>query len=133
MSHIPEEMKAFFDARIEGYDEHMAESVEDYPDFYSKIAMPFPVTNDPIKVLDLGAGTGIELEYILAKAPNARITAVDLSSIMLEKLIEKYESHASQFRTYVGSYITMQIETNTFDFVVSVMSLHHLRLGRMGN
>ena len=126
MSDTPEEMKAFFDARIEGYDEHMAESLEDFPEFYSKIATPFPITNDPINVLDLGAGTGIELEFIFAKASNARITVVDLSEVMLDKLVEKHESHTSQIRTHVGFYLTMQMETNNFDFIVSVMSLHHL-------
>ncbi len=126
MANMPEEMRIFFDARVEDYDENMAASIEDYATFYSKVSVPFPYTDKPIEVLDLGAGTGIEIEFIFAKAPNTRITAVDLSASMLKKLVEKYESHCYQIRTIVGSYLTMQLEPNTFDFVVSVMSLHHL-------
>ena len=69
--------------RVDGYDEHIAASIEDFDTFYRRIAAPFEETHEPIEVLDLGAGTGIELEFIFAKAPKARITAapVDESRI----------------------------------------------------
>lgn len=125
MTDAPEEMKSFFDNRVEGYDEVMASSVEDYHNFYSKIAFPFEVTNEPVEVLDLGTGTGIELEYIFAKAPNARITAVDLSEAMLMKLVKKYATYSSQIKTIADSYLSLEFMPKSFDFVVSVMSLHH--------
>ncbi len=53
---MPEEMKAFFDARVEGYDEHM--SSLDCATFYSTVAEPLAYTSELIQVLDLGAGTG---------------------------------------------------------------------------
>jgi len=83
MTDTPEEMKSFFDLRVESYDEHMSSNVEDFNEFYSMIAAPFEKTDRLIEVLDVGAGTGIELEFIFAKAPNAKITAVDLSEEML--------------------------------------------------
>ncbi|RLI45092.1 class I SAM-dependent methyltransferase [Candidatus Bathyarchaeota archaeon] len=126
MTDTPEEMKAFFDARVEGYDEHMFSSIEDYASFYRKVAEPLPYTNEHIEVLDLGAGTGIELEFIFAKAPNVRITVVDLSETMLNKLVKKYEVHRSQIRIIVDSFLTLKVKPHSFDFVVSVMSLHHL-------
>jgi len=126
MSDTPEEMKSFFDNRVEGYDAHMAESIEKYADFYRQIAIPFPETDAPIEVLDLGAGTGIELEFIFAKAPNARITAVDLSEAMLNKLVKKFEAYGSQIKTIIDSYLTLALKPHFFDIVVSVMSLHHL-------
>ena len=79
MIDTPEEMKSFFDIRFENYDVHMASSVEEFTDFYKKIADPFTETDEPIEILDLGAGTGIELGFILTKAPNARITAVEMA------------------------------------------------------
>jgi tRNA (cmo5U34)-methyltransferase len=126
MADTPEEMRSFFDLRVNGYDEHMASHVEDYDNFYSKIAVPFKRTNEPIQILDLGAGTGIELEFILAKAPNAKITAIDLSEIMLKKLFEKYETFGSQIKIITGSYLSLDLKPHSFDYAVSVMSLHHL-------
>lgn len=126
MTGPPEEMKSFFDQRVNGYDEHMASSIEDYSIFYSKIAAPFEKTNEPIQVLDLGAGTGIELEFILDKAPNAKITAVDLSEVMLKKLGKKYKAFRSQIKMISDYYISLKLKPHSFNYVVSVMSLHHL-------
>ena len=126
MTDPPEEMKSFFDLGVNGYDEHMASTVEDYWNFYSKIATPFEKTDEPIEVLDLGAGTGIELEFIFDKAPNAKITAVDLSEVMLKKLVKKYVTFSSQIRTIVDSYLSLKLKPHSFNYVVSVMSLHHL-------
>lgn len=126
MSETHEEMKSFFDLRADGYDEHMVSVIEEFDNFYSKIAFPFEKTNEPVKILDLGAGTGIELEFIFAKAPNARITAVDLSEEMLEKLVKKYEKFSSQISTIADSYLSLELQPYSFNYIVSVMSFHHL-------
>jgi tRNA (cmo5U34)-methyltransferase len=126
MSEKYEEMKSFFDERVAGYDEHMAAILEDYHNFYKNIAAPFQNTDKPIEVLDLGAGTGIELEYIFEKAPNARITAVDLSEEMLKRLVKKYEAISSQINTIADSYLSLELRPSSFSYIVTVMSLHHL-------
>ncbi len=126
MSETYEEMKAFFDTRAGEYDEHMASVLEEYDSFYRNIASPFKKTDEPVRVLDLGAGTGIELEFIFARAPNARISAVDLSVDMLNKLVSKYEKYRSQIKTIADSYLSLELMPNSFDYVVSVMSFHHL-------
>ena len=126
MTDTPEKMKSFFDIRVDKYDEHMSSNIEDFATFYRTIAVPFVNTDEKIEVLDIGAGTGIEIEFILAKAPNARITAVDLSEAMLKKLVEKYETYSSQIHVIVDSYLSLKLMPNSFDYIVSVMSLHHL-------
>jgi tRNA (cmo5U34)-methyltransferase len=126
MSETYEEMKSFFDSKVCGYDEHMAAILEDYDNFYKNIAKPIEKTDKLLKILDLGAGTGIELEYIFEKAPNARITAVDLSEEMLKRLVKKYEAYSNQIRTIVDSYLTLELSPCSFDYIITVMSLHHL-------
>lgn len=126
MTETHEKMKSFFDLRADGYDAHMASILEGYDDFYGKIASPFEKTDEPVEVLDLGVGTGIELGFIFAKAPNARITAVDLSEEMLKKMVSKYEKYSSQIRTIVDSYLTLELKPHSFNYIVSVMSFHHL-------
>lgn len=130
MSNTYEEMKSFFDARVSDYDEHMVAILEDYDNFYKNIATPIEKTDKPVEILDLGAGTGIELEYILEKAPNARITAVDLSEEMLKRLLNKYDGYRSQINTSADSYLSLKLTPCSFDYIVTVMSLHHLMPGK---
>ena len=126
MSETHEEMKSFFDLRADGYDEHMASVLEEYNSLYENIASPFEKTAEPVEVLDLGAGTGIELEFIFTRAPKARITAVDLSEEMLKKLVNKYDKYSPQIKTIISSYLSLELMPNSYDYIVSVMSFHHL-------
>ena len=125
MSSRPEDMRDFFETRIDGYEEHMAESM-DFKAFYAGTADPIAKTDKAVTILDLGAGTGLELEYIFMKAPQARITAVDLSPRMLSRLREKYRRYDQQIQTVEASYLTMELEPGSYDYAVSIMSLHHL-------
>ena len=127
MSSRPEDIRDFFEKRVDGYDEHMAETVEDFQAFYAALADPIKLIHEEITILDLGAGTGLELGYIFTKAPNARITAVDLSPLMLSRLLDKYKRYEEQIQTVEASYLTMELGPCAYDYAVSVMSLHHLR------
>jgi len=122
----PEEMSAFFNARVEGYDEHMREIVESFSEFYTSVSTVIPETEEALDILDLGAGTGIELDYIFRRAPNSRVTAIDLSSDMLDRLGKKLEINRQRIRIVKGSYLTLPLGVGVYDYVMSVMSLHHL-------
>ena len=119
-------MSAFFNARVEGYDEHMREIVESFSEFYMSISTVIPETEEPLTILDLGAGTGIELEYILQRAPNSKVNAIDLSSEMLDRLGKKFEMNRQRIRIVKGSYLALPLGAGVYDYVISVMSLHHL-------
>lgn len=121
-----EKMDDFFDSRAESYDQHMKRNVDHFEKFYRKIADSINETDEEIKILDIGCGTGLELEYIFRKAPNARIIAVDLSQKMIDKLKEKYNDKLAQIKIIKGSYLTLDFKENEFDYVVSVMTVHHL-------
>lgn len=124
--HPPERMVDFFDARTEGYDEHMAHNVADFEAFYAAVAEPIPTTERPVRILDIGCGTGLELAEILRRAPHARITAVDLSAGMLDRLREKYAPYLEQIELIQDSYLTVPLPAATYDYAVAVMTLHHL-------
>jgi ubiquinone/menaquinone biosynthesis C-methylase UbiE len=103
MSERPvEEMDAFFDARAHGYDSHMERTVTDFAEFYQAIATEITPTSQPVSILDIGCGTGLELSGILAQAPQAQLTCNDLSLGMLEKLKPKYHAHADQISFFGG-------------------------------
>lgn len=121
----PEKMERFFNTRADSYDEHMAEYVDDYEGFYDSIAKAIGTTDKEVKVLDLGCGTGLELEYIFKQAPNALVTGIDLSQEMLARLLNKYWDKGEQIEVIRGSYLELDFKIKEYDYVVSVMSLHH--------
>ena len=84
-----EELAAFFDARAAGYDEHMRDNIfpDTFTQFYPAISLPIEETAEPLHILDLGCGTGLEIEALLHRVPNASITGVDVS----EKMRGPYE------------------------------------------
>ena len=57
-----ERMSEFFEKRLNGYDEHMLTNIESAREFYPFTAECLPKVNG-CRVLDLGCGTGLELEY----------------------------------------------------------------------
>ena len=95
--------------------------------FYSEVAKPIQPTMKPIRILDLGCGTGLELDAIFRKAPNAQVTAVDLSGEMLKILAEKYAEFLPQLTLIQDSYLTVPFEEGYYDVVISVMTMHHWR------
>ena len=78
-----EKMAAFFEARLDGYDEHMLTNIESAAEFYPFTASLLP-TAAGAEVLDLGCGTGLELEFYCKLNPTARITGIDPTTVDYE-------------------------------------------------
>lgn len=122
----PEKMNEFFNTRASGYDNHMRTNVDAFEKLYTKIVDPIPFSEEVKKVLVLGCGTGLEVEAIFKKLPNALITGIDLSADMLEQLREKYPKKTDQIELIVDSYTEHDLGNARFDYCVSVMTVHHL-------
>ena len=117
-----EKMREFFDNRLDGYDEHMLSNIESAEEFYPFTAKCLPAHNN-CSILDLGCGTGLELEYYFKLAPNASITGIDLSSGMLNVLKTKFPD--KQLNLILVSYFDVPFGEEIYDAAVSVESLHH--------
>ena len=73
-----EEMGPFFDVRLADYPAHMYRwqaAYDRFPDY-----IPSCVKD----ILDLGCGSGLELDAILAVRPDLSVTGIDLSDGMLQ-------------------------------------------------
>lgn len=117
-----EKMDDFFKNRVTGYDEHMMANIESASEFYKFTAEMLPA-EEKSKVLDLGCGTGLELEEYFSVNPTAYVTGIDLSSDMLKALSEKFDNKALHLIN--GSYFDVPFEEGAYDAAVSVESLHH--------
>ena len=121
-----EKMDDFFAARIDGYDEHMRTAIEGAPQFYAYTASLLPGTAGSM-VLDLGCGTGLELEEYFALNPYAKVTGIDLSEAMLNALKAKFPE--KDLSLIHASYFEIPFGEKKYDAAVSVESLHHFPAG----
>ena len=117
-----ERMDEFFAARVDGYDEHMRSNIEGASGFYAYTAALLPQEAE-CRVLDLGCGTGLELEAYFGMNPSAEVTGIDLSEAMLDALKAKFPDRA--LKVIRGSYFDVPFGENRYDAAVSVESLHH--------
>ena len=120
-----EDMGAFFEARLDGYEAYMLKNIQSAEEFYPFTAIQLPEAPGA-NILDLGCGTGLELDCYFRRNPTARVTGIDLSKGMLAVLREKYPEKALEL--IWGSYFDVSFGEEIFDAAVSVESLHHFTM-----
>jgi len=117
----PEKMNDFFDTRVGIYEHHMNVNME-LEEFYEMIADQLRPQRPDFRLLDLGCGTGLELERLFESYPTMQVTGIDLSEGMLEKLQEKFPGKS--IKLIYGSFFEVELGSG-FDFVLSTYTLHH--------
>lgn len=115
-----EKMADFFAVRINMYDEHMLNDVEGCKECYEKMAEYVPEGSK--RLLDLGCGTGLELEGIFRRLPFISVTGVDLCEAMLCRLKEKYADKSISI--ICGDYFTADFGRG-YDCALSFQTMHH--------
>lgn len=116
-----EKMDDFFAARAEGYDEHMLTEVEGCKEGYEKMAELIPVGAESL--LDLGCGTGLELERIFERFPDISVLGIDMTAEMLKLCRKKFEDR--RLSLICGDYFKTDFGVNRFDAAVSFQTMHH--------
>lgn len=116
-----EKMSDFFTARVDGYDEHMIQNVEGCKEAYIEMANRVP--RNSAKLLDLGCGTGLELNEIFKVIPYVSVTGIDMTQAMLEKLKQKYGD--KNINIICGSYFDIDLGNLVYDCAISCQTMHH--------
>lgn len=114
-------MDDFFTARVDGYDEHMLCEVEGCKEGYIKMAELLP--QNTLKLLDLGCGTGLELDEIFKINPCIEVTGIDLTQAMLEKLRQKHSD--KNLKLVNASYFDYDFGICKYDTAISFQTMHH--------
>ena len=117
-----EKMETFFEKRLSDYDEHMLTTIEGANSFYKYTAAQLPQEAES-EILDLGCGTGLELEEYFLLNPSAHITGIDLSQAMLKALKTKFPD--KNLNLICNSYFDVELGVEKYNAAVSVESLHH--------
>lgn len=113
----PEGMCSFFTSRIADYEEHMAFWTE----AYDRLTELLPKYAEDI--LDLGCGTGLDMEAIFKVLPDAYITGIDMNGDMLTALKKKFRNKGIEL--YCADYFKKILPENSFDVIVAFETLHH--------
>ena len=74
------------------------------------------------RVLDLGAGTGLELIPLFERFPDVRVTAVDVAEEMLNQLSKR--DFADKVEIICGDFFDVDFGSG-FDAMISTSALHH--------
>jgi tRNA (cmo5U34)-methyltransferase len=114
-------MATFFDKNVDKYEELHLAHIDGGLDIKRSIAQYIPKTTT--KLLDLGIGTGLELEAIFKKYPNIEVHGVDFSKKMIHALNKKYPNN--KIKVDIKNYFKFDFKVNKHDVIISSMSLHH--------
>jgi tRNA (cmo5U34)-methyltransferase len=116
--------RTVFDRSSATYDAARVKLIPPYERFYSTAVALLPFNPDSeIRILDLGAGTGLLSAFIREKFPNAHLHLVDLSDAMLERARQRLGANRSTYA--VSDYGSGPIE-GQWDAIVSALSIHHI-------
>lgn len=96
--------------------------IDSAEEFYPFTAKQLPAY-ETCSILDLGCGTGLELEFYFKLNPSANITGIDLAPGMLAALRAKFPD--KQLTLTLDSYFDVPFGEEAYDAAVSVDSLHH--------
>jgi tRNA (cmo5U34)-methyltransferase len=119
-----ERMDDFFNKVADTYDIHMIDDLG-LKEFYDEFQKHLPCSDEKLSFVDLGCGTGLEIEKIFASCPNAEITGIDLSEEMLQILNHKFTDKKTQLNIICESYFNFDFGNSKYDYAISTYSLHH--------
>ena len=124
---MTEKIGFLFDKAARDYDRARRQLVPCFDDFYGTVLELIPYERDAeVRVLDLGAGTGLLSALIAEAYPRARVTLVDVSERMLGVARERFSSDPERFEFLAADY-AREFPGGRYELVVSALSIHHLR------
>jgi tRNA (cmo5U34)-methyltransferase len=120
-------VKESFEKDAKNYNNIRKTLIPCYRDFYEIALDIIPFGQDrELRVLDLGAGTGLFANGVARRFPNAQLTLIDISPAMLqvaEKRFSKNDRNRVSFR--IDDYAKSRLQ-GTYDLIISALSIHHL-------
>ena len=119
-------IEEFFNRSADYYDDWLRKAVPYYDQVFATAVELIPFdTKDEIRVLDLGAGTGLFAWHVIRRFPQARLVLYDISSQMLDVARERFAELEDRVSVVEADYLRLDA-LDTYDAVVSSFSIHHL-------
>lgn len=115
-----------FNSVAADYDQQRRLLIPCFDDFYQTAiaVIPHPAET-ALKVLDLGAGTGLFAAMVQAAFPRAELTLIDLAEDMLEQAKLRFQRLGHSPKIVLSDYSQVDLQ-GPYDLVISALSIHHL-------
>jgi tRNA (cmo5U34)-methyltransferase len=118
-------VKKHFEEEAKEFDSIILKLIPYYPEMLDALvsSIPFDKT-EPIKVIDLGCGTGTVSKLVKSVFPDAVITCLDVAEHMIE-MAKKKLSGLSDIKYKIEDFNHFNFD-NKYNVAISSLSLHHL-------
>ena len=118
-------VRKHFEQEAKEFDRIIVTLIPYYPRMVESLVLAIPFADAaPVRVLDLGCGTGTVARRALERFPNAIVTCLDLAENMIAMAREKLADYP-RVAYLQGNFSAMEGD-ETYDVVVSSLALHHL-------
>ncbi len=115
-----------FNQSAAGYDAWVRMALPGFDDLFSAALRVLPFEpGAPLRVLDLGAGTGLFSSVVARRFARARFKLMDLAEEMLAVARLRFEAEAGRFEYSVADIRAISAR-GEYDLVVSSLAIHHL-------
>ena len=119
-------VKEAFDKGAKAYDSARKQLVPCFDEFYGTALDLITATKtDNIRVLDLGAGTGLFAFLVSQRFPNAELTLCDISNAMLDEARNRFRNSSNKVE-YLAADYSIEVIPGQYDLIISALSIHHL-------
>lgn len=119
------EIEKQFNLIAEEYDGNRRKFIPCFDDFYNSTTKFITANiNEPKRIIDLGAGTGLLTYFWYKQFPNSEYVLIDIADDMLNVARKRF-SGINNISYQVENYIHKQPDI-MFDTVISALSIHHL-------
>lgn len=121
MDHV----KAHFDSEAREFDRIILTLIPHYETMVRTLIEVIPFApSTPLRIIDLGCGTGTVAAKALERFPNADVTCVDLSENMISMVRSRFGDHPN-VHCIVSEFSTLDFPSR-YDVAISSLALHHL-------
>lgn len=83
--------------------------------------------NNPLRILEVGCGTGMTLTYLASLPANHELHGLDFSATMLSQARQKTRKLDNPYRLAQGDSFGLPFRGNVFDVVYSTRFIHQFR------
>ena len=80
--------------------------------------------SEPIRVLEIGCGTGMTITFLASACNNMDLQGLDFSHTMLSQAYQKLDVSDRKFELVQGNVFDLPFDNNSFDVVYSTRFIH---------